>query len=256
MLKSFAEGRIFGDVWGQDTPSVLALHGWRRTHDDFSRAFDRPEAGPAVLAPDLPGFGAAPPPPDTWGSAEYARALVPLLEDPATLAEQFVLVGHSFGGRVALHLAALAPDRVERLVLTGVPLLDRAGRRRRPPMAYRAVRVLRRLGLVGETRLDALRERYGSPDYRAAEGVMRSVFVRLVNERYEEPMAAVRCPVDLLWGSADTEAPLEVAERSVAYFDNARLAVLPDVGHLVPTEAPDALRRIVAGPAGSASGCR
>jgi pimeloyl-ACP methyl ester carboxylesterase len=158
-----------------------------------------------------------------------------------------VLVGHSFGGRIAVHLAGLVPDRIERMVLTGVPLLDRQGRRVRPAPAFRVVRRLRRLGLVGEERLDAMRDRYGSPDYRAAQGVMRSVFVRLLAEQYVEQMAAVTCPVDLVWGEADTEVPLEVATRAQGLFARTRLVTLPGVGHLTPTEAPGPLRSVILG---------
>jgi pimeloyl-ACP methyl ester carboxylesterase len=172
---------------------------------------------------------------------------MPLFEEPGTLAERVVLVGHSFGGRVAVHLATLVPDRIERVVLTAVPLLDRQGRRSRPVVAYRLARRLHRMGLVGEARMEDLRNKYGSPDYRAAQGVMRGVFVRLLGERYEDQMAAIQCPVDLLWGEADTDVPLEVAERAQGIFPSARLQTLPGVGHLTPTEAPAQLRAVVLG---------
>ncbi len=245
VLKSFAGGTLFGDAWGEGTPTVLALHGWRRTHEDFipvAQAASALPVGPLrALAPDLAGFGATPPPPDPWGSEEYARHLLPLFEEPGVLAEQVVLVGHSFGGRVAVHLAPLVPDRVERLVLTGVPLLDREGRRARPAASFRMGRRLHAMGLLGEERMERLRQKYGSPDYRAAQGVMRGVFVRLLSEQYVEQMAAVRCPVDLVWGEADTEVPVEVARRAQPLFRSARLTTLPGVGHLTPTEAPRAL---------------
>jgi pimeloyl-ACP methyl ester carboxylesterase len=103
------------------------------------------------------------------------------------------------------------------------------------------------MGLVGEARMEDLRNKYGSPDYRAAQGVMRGVFVRLLGERYEDQMAAIQCPVDLLWGEADTDVPLEVAERAQGIFPSARLQTLPGVGHLTPTEAPAQLRAVVLG---------
>jgi pimeloyl-ACP methyl ester carboxylesterase len=267
VLKSFADGRVFGGTWGAGPATVLALHGWRRTHQDFSPVFDPVDGdgngdddghreaaappgagvGPGVVAPDLFGFGATPPPPEAWGSADYARALVALFEEPGVLADRVVVVGHSFGGRVAVHLAPLVPDRIERLVLTGVPLLDRQGRAARPAAAYRVGRRLHRLGLLGDERLEAMKAKYGSADYRAAQGVMRDVLVRILAEQYGDEMAAIGAPVDLVWGEHDTEAPLEAAERAQGLFPSARLLVLPGVGHLTPTEAPDQLRRVVVG---------
>jgi pimeloyl-ACP methyl ester carboxylesterase len=272
VLKSFADGQLFGGTWGQGPATVLALHGWRRTHQDFSAVFDplpgnRPDPahpaglpGPSepalsAIAPDLFGFGATPPPPEPWGSAEYASHLLALFDQPGLLAERVVLVGHSFGGRVSIPLVGLVPDRIERVVLTAVPLLDRQGRRSKPATAYRLGRRLHRMGLVGERRMEEMRNRYGSPDYRAAEGVMRDVFVRLLAEQYADGMAAVACPVDLVWGDRDDQVPLEVAERAQPLFPSARLLTLPGVGHLTPTEAPDALRTVitsgVAGPPSS-----
>jgi len=251
VLKSFAGGTLFGEGWGEGTPTVLALHGWRRTHEDFSpmiRAAATLPGGPLrAVGLDLPGFGATPAPPEPWGSEEYARHLLPLFEEEGVLADRIVLVGHSFGGRVALHLAPLVHERVERLVLTGVPLVDRPGRRSRPALSFRAARRLHRLGLVGEERMEALRQRYGSPDYRAAQGVMRGVFVQLVAEQYGDQMSAIRCPVALVWGEADTEVPLETAVRARPLFHSAGLITLPGVGHLIPTEAPRALAEVVLG---------
>jgi pimeloyl-ACP methyl ester carboxylesterase len=247
VLKSFAGGQLFGGTWGVEAPTVLALHGWQRTHHDFEAALDpgRHGGGPSVTALDLFGFGATPAPPETWGSPEYAARLVPLFEEPGVLADRIVLVGHSFGGRVAVHLATLVPDRIERVVLTGVPLLHRQGRRSRPAVAYRVARRLHRMGMVGEARMDVLRNKYGSPDYRAAQGVMRGVFVRMLDERYVDQMAAIDHPVDLLWGESDTEVPLEVAVRAQEMFPSACLRTLPGIGHLTPTEAPESLRAVV-----------
>lgn len=243
---------MFGGSWGPPEPAgatVLALHGWRRTHQDFAPVFGGAGQGGTVAAvgPDLFGFGSTPPPPEAWGSHDYATHLLPLFEEPGLLADRVVLVGHSFGGRVGVHLATLVPDRIERLVLTGVPLVDRQDRRRRPATAYRVMRQLHRLGLVGDARMEALRNRYGSPDYRAAQGVMRGVFVRILAEQYGDQLAALTCPVDLVWGEDDTEVPVEVAARAEGLLTSGTLVVLPGVGHLTPTEAPGALLDVILG---------
>ncbi len=251
MLKSFAGGRLFGGSWGSGEPAVLALHGWRRTHLDFSAVFGdgRAGSGVSVLGPDLFGFGATPPPPEPWGTDEYARQLLPLFDAPGVLADRVVVVGHSFGGRVAVRLHALVPGRIERMVLCGVPLLDRQGRRVRPAPAYRLVRQLHRVGLLSDDRMDAAKNKYGSPDYRAAQGVMRDVFVKILAEQYADELGSIACPVDLLWGENDSEVPVEVARRAQGMFPEARLTVLPGVGHLVPTEAPqDVLDAVLSRP--------
>ena len=95
---------------------------------------------------------------------------------------------------------------------------------------------------MGDERLEGLRDRYGSADYRAASGVMRDVLVTTVNESYEAQLAAISAPVELVWGDADDAAPTEIAMRAESILVDACLTLLPGVDHFVPTAAPDELR--------------
>jgi len=241
MLKAFDGGRLFGASFAADGgPWVLALHGWARSHEDWRAVLGgEPARAVGAVALDLPGFGATPPPPEVWGSDDYAAAITPVLRE---LKAPAVVVGHSFGGRVAVHLAAAHPELVGALVLTGVPLFRTAAGNRRPPLRYRVGRSLHGRGLIGESRMESLRQRYGSPDYRAATGVMRQVLVRTVNETYDDQLRSVSCPVELVWGDDDTEAPLAVAETAAGLLARSNLTVCRGAGHLVPLTAPDALR--------------
>jgi pimeloyl-ACP methyl ester carboxylesterase len=245
VLRAYRDGSIFGTTYGDAPPAVVGLHGWARQARDFDRAF----AGLDAVALDLPGFGASPPPPEAWGSPEYAAAVAAVVEEltagrPAPAA--VVVVGHSFGGRVAVHLAASRPELVRALVLTGVPLLPQPGAPRpRPALSFRVGRALHRAGLLKEARLEALRQRYGSRDYAAARGVLRDVLVRVVNERYDEPLAKITCPIVLAWGELDDVAPPAVAEAVAARCPTATLSVCPGAGHLTLTAAPDCIRAAI-----------
>ena len=162
----------------------------------------------------------------------------PLLDE---MAGGVVIVGHSFGGRVAVELAAMVDDKVAALVLTGVPLV-RLGQPPRPRVRYRIVRSLAGAGIVSQGRLEKARQRHGSRDYREARGVMRDVLVRVAAEDYRPALAAVRCPVEFVWGEQDTAVPLAVARAALNLTAEGRLTVLPGVGHFVPAAAPAALR--------------
>jgi pimeloyl-ACP methyl ester carboxylesterase len=242
VLRAFLDGAVFGTTTGDGAPGVLLLHGWRRTHEDFAQVADILVAqGVSSVALDLPGFGATPPPAAGMGARGYAAALAGLVESVAASGAKPILVGHSFGGRVAVCLAASSPDGVAGVVLSGVPLVRSSLPRTRPSRRYRAVRAASRLGLVPPARLEAIRRRYGSADYRAATGVVRDVLVATVTESYEAELAQLRCPVALVWGRDDTTAPLDVARAAQLVAPTASLEVLDGVGHLVPTEAPERL---------------
>ncbi|HZN14914.1 MAG TPA: alpha/beta hydrolase [Acidimicrobiales bacterium] len=235
MLRAFAGGRLFGEQYGAGTPWALALHGWRRTHADFDGAL----RGLDAVALDLPGFGATPPPPTPWGSPDYAAAVAETISEPT------VVVGHSLGGRIAVHLAASRPDLVRALVLTGAPLLRRGAAAGAPSLRFRIGRALHRRRLFSDARMEALRQRYGSEDYRLAEGVMRDVLVRLLGETYDDALAAITCPVELVWGDDDTAAPLSVANELAARLPKATLTVCAGAGHLTPLTVPDELRAAI-----------
>ncbi len=221
---------------------MLALHGWGRNHHDFDEVLTslvESRGTTGAIALDLPGFGASPAPGEACGAAGYAQLVCPILSE---CHPQVVLVGHSFGGRVAVELAARFPDAVAALVLCGVPLLQRADRpAARPAMRFRLARALHRRGLLGEDAMERTRRRFGSADYRGATGVMRDVLVTVVNETYEAQLGEISQPVELMWGHNDASAPLDTARRARAILADARLTVLNGVGHFVPTDAAPAL---------------
>lgn len=237
MLSSFVEGRLYGASYGnEDAPRVVALHGWARTHADFASVLEPLDA----IAVDLPGFGATPAPPEPWGSPEYAALVVELLR---SLPAPPVLLGHSLGGRIGIHVAANAPDTIRGLVLTGAPLI-RVTAGAKPKTGYRLARWLNRRGLLPDQRMEAARRKYGSADYANASPAMRAIHVKLVNETYDAQIAAVHTPVELVWGDNDTAAPLGVARELEARL-GAHLTVVPGAGHMTPLTAANELRSAV-----------
>lgn len=222
-LTALLDGSVLAEKTG-DQPRVLALHGWGRTRVDWLPAL----TGCAALSVDLPGFGASPPPPIAWGSRDYAELLAPVLDQGG-----WTVAGHSFGGRVAVQLAAGWPSLVSRVVLTGVPLLRKASGGTRAPVAYRLAKRAHARGVLSDERMEAQRRKHGSADYRAAHGVMRDTLVRLVNEDYRDLLPRIAAPVDLVWGAADTAAPLDMVREAKELLPAAELIVAQGSGHLL-----------------------
>ena len=235
-LTALLDGALMAERIGTGTPTVVGLHGWGRSRADLLPVL----AGLDALAVDLPGFGASPPPPCAWGSADYADALAPAITAPV------VVVGHSFGGRVAVQLAARHPSLVSGLVLTGTPLLRGTTGSGRSPLAFRLAKKLNAAGLLGDGRMEAQRRRHGSADYRAADGVLRGCLVRLVNEDYRDLLGRIEVPVALVWGAADTAAPLGMAREAQQLFPRATLAVSQSSGHLLDAPLHALLREALA----------
>jgi pimeloyl-ACP methyl ester carboxylesterase len=236
VLSTFADGRIFGETYGSAPAKVVALHGWARTHDDWTRVL----AGFDAVALDLPGFGVTPEPTEPWGSPEYAALVADVLR---ALPAPTIVVGHSLGGRVGVHLAATYPELVGGLLLTGAPLIRVAGKTK-PRTGYRLTRWLHQRGVISEARMETARQKYGSSDYANASPAMRAVHVTLVNENYDAQIAGVRCPTRLVWGEGDTAAPVAAAHDLARRLDTP-LTVVAGAGHMTPLTAVDELRAAI-----------
>lgn len=245
--RAFDDGRMFGVTHGTPPFRVLALPGWLHTSADWDAVLA--PLGVGAVALDLPGFGGATPEPDeALGSAGYAARVAPVLDELGHDGP-IVVVGHSFGGRVALHLAAAHPERVAAAVLTGVPnLVRRTGPATKPPLGFRVAKALHKRGLLSDERMEQQRRTHGSADYRnAPSSLMRDVLVKVTNEDYEAQLRATTCPLELVYGELDTAATPAMAARAVEVAGPARatLTVLPGVDHFTPVKAPAALTEAI-----------
>jgi pimeloyl-ACP methyl ester carboxylesterase len=262
-LLDLPSGRVFVvDVGPLDSPlpPLLLLHGLLVTHYSFRHLLGPLSAERRVLAIDLPGAGESdrPRPQDAEGySVGWLAARV---DD--VLGELGVstvdLLGHSFGGTVALWLAATIPARVRRLVLVDpvafpfdLPLVGRLALLPRVgPMLfenlYRQADLRRYLRgtvstpeLLDATAVDVYWDRLGRTGGReAAHAMLKGI--RDLGPLHAR-MADVRAPTLVVWGDRDALLPVSDGERLVGDLASAELLVIPGCGHAVPEERPDAL---------------
>lgn len=214
---------------------VLLLHGWGLSGDLWKRALDGLADSFDLIAPDFPGFGATEPPPIPWSVSDYMDWTLALMDELGI--QRASVIGHSFGGRVAIKLAALYPERVEKLVLT-----DAAGIRPKRTLAYyyrvrlfKATRWLSRQSLA-PARLRAWAAAriasQGSADYKSASGTVRGSFVRVVNEDLRKYLPRIHAPTLLIWGERDQDTPLADGQLMEKLIPDAGLVVFQGVGHM------------------------
>jgi pimeloyl-ACP methyl ester carboxylesterase len=235
-IQALADGRVLAERIGGSPARVVALHGWGRTGTDFTEIL----AGLDALAIHLPGFGPTAAPDTVWGTEDYARVVADAIEPIGPV----VLVGHSFGGRIAVRLAASRPELVSALVLTGAPLV-RMSPTAKPSLSYRIVKALHRLGVVPDAVLESRRKKLGSADYNAAQGILRDILVKTVNENYDADLARISTPAWLVWGEHDTAAPTAAGKIASERIRGARWTVVPNEAHLLTPTLGVAVRAAV-----------
>lgn len=215
-----------------DGMPVVLMHGWGCDHTTVRSIAKCIEDGMHVYNVDLPGHGASDEPSEVWG-----------IEDYTSLMEKFIsrlniaapaLIGHSFGGRVAI----LYSSRNN----TGkVVLVDSAGIKPHRSLGYyRKVytfKLMKRLALLlygkekGERKIEEWRGRRGSADYRNSSPMMRKVMSKCVNEDLKSVMHSIQSPTLLVWGEADTATPLADAKTMEKLIPDAGLVSFPGCGH-------------------------
>lgn len=234
-------GRVFDEGEGS---VVVVLHGWGGRIESMAPVLDCLRVDHRVIALDLPGFGAASPPPVAWGTPEYARFVADALAELGVNKAHFL--GHSFGGKIALYLAATVPGLVDRLVLSGA-----SGLRSAPSFKVRTKRALSRigrivgrLGPVGRALRAALYRRIASEDYRSS-GALRPILVKVVNEDLAELLPRVSSPTLLVWGTEDAAVPLSHARIFEAGIPDAGLVTFEGAGHFAYLDEADRFCAIV-----------
>ena len=251
------------DTGPREAPVILALHGFGSS----LHAWDDVAAGlldsHRVIRLDLPGFGLTGTDPTGDYSDARSHAVLLALMDAMYL-DRVTLLGSSMGGRIAWSFAAAHPARVERLVLMAPdgfasPGLD-YGRAPRVPLLMRALPytlpdTLLRGGLLPAfanpaTLTPPLFERYR--DMMLAPGVRRAIVARMGQHVLQPPepmLARITAPTLLLWGDQDRMVPVANAQDYLRVLPDARLVVLPGIGHVpmeeVPGQVIDALREFI-----------
>lgn len=197
---------------------ILLLHGWGQNiemmkllGDNFSDRF-------RVTILDFPGFGESEEPPIAWTIREYSL----LIEEFVAKLEikKPIVMGHSFGGRVAIRYASNNP--IEKLVLFGSPCIRF---QEDLPISVKILKKLKTLpgmDVVGEK----MKKYIGSRDYKAASPIMRQTLVEVVNEDLSKFAREIEEPTLLIWGDQDTEAPVEEARELEKIMYDAALIVL------------------------------
>ena len=207
--------------------ALVLLHGWGASSDAMNGAFTYLSAvGRNVFALDFPGFGKSDFPPESWGIYEYADCVRFVLESLGLTKP--VLIGHSFGGRVAIILGA-------RGVASKLVLTDAAGLKPRTSLKKRwAVRRYKAAKRKGRAPANA-----GSADYAALSPAMKKVFVRIVNTHLDGLLGYIRVPTLLFWGKDDKDTPPYMARRMHKAIGDSGLIMLDGAGHFAYAERND-----------------
>jgi len=234
---------------GQGSVAVL-LHGWGSQAGVFDELTADLVTRYRVVRLDLPGFGSSQRPPETWGVGEYAGLVTAWLQKLG-ITEVSLLVGHSFGGRVAIKLAAAPPVPIGQLVLlnaAGAKTTAETWRKRgywlvaKTGKAATSLPGLRRLR---ESSRSKLYQAAGATDYLHA-GPLQQIFLNTVNEDLLPAATKIKVPTLLIYGGQDTETPPSEGRLLAGAITGSQLEILPGAGHYSFVDQQERVEQLIA----------
>ena len=230
-------------ITGSGEETVCMLQGWGTELGMYDSVASTINSKYRFIQFDFPGFGGSDEPREPWNVDAYADFFCKFMQ--ALDVKKVTLIGHSYGGRVIIKLAARdsIPFEINRIVL-----IDSAGvlpvRTFKQKVKIRRYKILKKIldnkvvhWLFPEI-IDDWKSRQGSADYRNATPMMKKCLVMAVNEDLTELLPKIKQDTLLIWGDLDTATPIRDANIMDEKIPNSGLAVIKGTGHFSFLEQP------------------
>ena len=229
--------------------SLLILHGWGSNSERWQRVKELLEKkGIEVLVLDLPGFGKTLSPQKAWSRDDYINWIFQKVKERNW--QKFNLLGHSFGGGLAVKIAATFPERIEKLILLSPAIIQRKSIKTYLfyYISYLGKKVF---SLPGFKILYPLAEKLiyklaGTKDYYVADGIMKETMKKIGKEEpLEMILEKIKIPTLILWGKKDDVLPVKDAYYIKEKIKGSELKIIPKARHSPHREAPEELAEII-----------
>ena len=212
----------------KQAPTLLFLHGWRSEGKVWNSVIEKLGSDYNIYSLDLPGFGQSNVPDKNFDLQDYADAVDGFIKKNNL--SKIIIIGHSFGGRIAIKLASTNPKYLHKLVL-----VDSAGIR------HASIGITIKQGMAKILKpffklssLKSARQKIytsmGAEDYLATPE-LQSVFINIVKEDVTSLLSKIKISTMLIWGENDQDTPLSDAYIMEQAIPRSKLIILPNAGH-------------------------
>jgi len=222
-------------------PAILILHGWGSCAKNWYRVQKLLEKeGIKVFVPDLPGFGDNPLPAKSWSIDDYVHWLRNYCEKQNL--SQIFLLGHSFGGSLAVKFVLKYPEKIKKLFLVAPAII------RRKTLKKEIIKKTAKIFpfLPGFIKKIIYRKIIKS-DYPLEAGTMRETYLKIIGENIFPHLSGIKVPTMIIWGQNDRVTPLFDAYLIKKEIPNSEIKIIEKAGHRINSEVPEKLVETILG---------
>jgi len=228
--------RIHFKILGAADQTIVFFPGWGADITHYTALLKHLAQNFKVLAIDLPGFGLSATPEIIWGTAAYAQFLHDFLA--AINITKPIIIGHSFGGKIAIYaLGKHLVDAAQLILVASSGInLPKSWEIRGKIFCYK---LLKKLAAVPGLKnffakiIAAYQNQAGSSDYRNSSGMMRKIMVKVVNQDLRDLLPRIAVPTTLIWGEQDQSTPLAAGKLMQQLIPNSQIIILENCGHFL-----------------------
>ena len=215
--------------FGNSKKFLVFLHGWGADLNSFLWLKDYFIDEYSLVFVDFLGFGKSEKLTVPYFVSDYVFELKKILNKFDI--DELVLIGHSFGGRVAIKFAFLFDKIFNKLSLV---LVDSAGVRPKRNLVYYwkvwRYKILKSKVIANKKPKQFL-EKFGSEDYKNLSGVMKQTFINVVNEDLCVYAKNLNVKTLIFWGKNDKDTKLYMAHKLHRLIKGSKLEIVEDAGH-------------------------
>lgn len=211
--------------YGKDLKGcIVLLHGWGQNIEMMDMLGHPFENEYRIIVLDLPGFGMSKEPNTPWNVGDYTNFLHNMLDKLNV--DNPILIGHSFGGRIAIMYSSLY--KCKKVVLLSSPF--RPVKNSKVSFKTKIYKFVKKVKVLKPLQ-ESLAKKWGSSDYNNASIINKGTLVKVINEDLTSYAKKITCPVLLIYGDCDIDVPLEEGKTLERLIPDAGLVVYENLDH-------------------------
>ncbi len=241
-------------IGGEGTP-ILILHGWDSSSERWQKIGEfLIQNNFQVIIPDLPGFGKSSEPPLPWSVSDYLELVVGFFKQIYSKNQEnvppFFILGHSFGGRIAIKFGAVYPEKIIGLILCapGGIISKKSAKVKFFYFLAKTGKILFSLPFLKTIQDFVQKGLYrlaGVRDYLMASPLMKETMKKIISENLIPYLPQIKIPTLIIWGEKDRTLPVNDARIINKKIPNSTLEIIKNIGHAPNLETPEKLAQII-----------